>query len=66
MKNVKSTFYRVAVNKDSEIYNHIEPCGQDLSFATDQFEKIKKDSTESDVVELQENVNFQEWVTIKK
>lgn len=61
-----NTFYRVAVNKDSEIYSHFEPCGQDLQFAEREFEKIKKECSDHDAVELQMNENFTGWKTIKK
>jgi hypothetical protein len=66
MKNTKP-FYRVAVNKDSDIYKHIEPCGEDLAFAERQYESIKKELSETDTIELQKDENITgEWVKVKK
>ena len=64
MKN--ETYYRIAVNKDSEIYRHFEPCGTDISFAEKEYEKAKRECIETDTVELQKDEGFMGiWVTIK-
>lgn len=50
--------YRVAVNKNSEIYSHFEFCGENLEFAKNQLSKIYKEISETDEVELQKEINY--------
>jgi hypothetical protein len=60
------TYYRIAVNKNSELYSHFEPCGTDLSYAEKEFNKVKKECEKDDTVELQKDENLSgNWVTIK-
>jgi uncharacterized protein (AIM24 family) len=51
----KSKHYRVAVNRESAIYAHYEPCGDDLAYAKKQYQKIKgKELSKGDTIQLQE------------
>ena len=51
----KSKHYRVAVNRGSAIYSHYEPCGDDLTYAKKQYQKIKeKELSKGDTIQLQE------------
>lgn len=59
-----SKYYRVAVNKESEIYSHFEPCGEDLAYATNEFNKACKETEDDDTVELQEDNYTGNWITI--
>jgi DNA-binding MurR/RpiR family transcriptional regulator len=50
-------FYRIAVNKNSELYSHFEPCGTDLQYAEKEFNKICAECQYcEDTVELQSDV----------
>lgn len=59
-----SKYYRVAVNKESEIYSHFEPCGEDLAYAINEFNKACKETEDNDTVELQEDNYTGNWITI--
>ena len=49
----KSKYYRVAVNRGT-VYAHYEPCGDDLSYAKKQYQKIKeKELGKGDTIQLQ-------------
>jgi hypothetical protein len=61
----KETYYRIAVNEGSELYQHIEPCGTDLAYAEKKFEKIKSECEENDAVELQKTDDYETWQTVK-
>lgn len=59
------TYYRVAINQNSEIYSHFEPCGVDLNYAEKQFDAIKKECEDDDTVELQKTTDYENWEKIK-